>query len=142
MALVLDTGPILAALDADDPHHTACAELLAGAREPLVVVASTLVEIDYWIRKGLSPDVWRTFVEDIARGAYRLENVTEADLTRAGELEDRYADLDLGFVDASVIAVCERLREDKVATLDRRHFGAVRPAHCDALHLLPEVPPS
>jgi len=138
MALVLDTGPVLAALDADDPHHAACAELLAGAREPLFVVGSTLVEIDYWIRKGLTPDVWRTFVEDIGRGAYRLESVTEKDLTRAAELEERYADLDLGFVDASVIAVCERLREDKVATLDRRHFGAVRPAHCDALRLLPE----
>lgn len=139
MALVLDTGPILAALDADDPHHAACAELLAGAREPLVVVASTLVEIDYWIRKGLTPDVWRTFVEDVANGAYRLENLGHADLTRAAALGERYADLALGFVDASVVAVCERLGEAKVATLDRRHFSAVRPLHCNALRLLPEL---
>lgn len=139
MALVLDTGPILAALDADDPHHAACAELLAGAHEPLVIVASTLVEIDYWIRKGLSPEVWRTFLEDIANGAYRLENLNHADLARAAELGERCAGLDLGFVDASLIAVCERLRENKVATLDRRHFSAVRPSHCDALRLLPEM---
>jgi len=138
MALVLDTGPILAALDADDPHHAACAALLADAPEPLVVVASTLVEIDYWIRKGLTLEIWRSFVEDIADGAYRLEAVGEADLSRAAAIEEMYADLDLGFVDASVIAVCERLREDKVATLDHRHFGTVRPAHCDAFRLLPE----
>ncbi len=138
MALVLDTGPILAALDADDRHHAHCAELLAESSEPLVVVGSTLVEIDYWIRKGLTLDVWRSFVEDIERGAYRLEALTEADVTRAAAIEQQYAELDIGFVDASVIAVCERLREEKVVTLDHRHFAAVRPVHCEALRLLPE----
>lgn len=138
MALVLDTGPILAALDADDPHHAACAALLSEAREPLVVVASTLVEIDYWIRKGLGLEVWRSFVEDIVNGAYLLEPLTPSDLSRAADLEQQYASLGLGLVDASVITVCERLQEKKVATLDRRHFGVVRPDHCDALRLLPD----
>jgi uncharacterized protein len=55
----------------------------------------------------------------------------------AAQLEVQYADLDPGFVDASVIATCETLGETKVATLDRRHFTAVRPRHCDALTLLP-----
>lgn len=138
MALVLDTGPILAALDADDPHHLACSALLADAREPLVVVATTLVEIDYWIRKGLTLDVWQSFIEDIGNGAYLLESPTQVDLSRAVELERQYADLGLGLVDASVLAVCERLQEKKLATLDRRHFGTVRPSHCDALELLPD----
>lgn len=138
MALVLDTGPILAALDADDPYHAACSALLADAREPLVVVASTLVEIDYWIRKGLTLDVWHSFVEDIGNGAYLLEPLTPVDLSRAADLEQQYADLGLGLVDASIIAVCERLQEEKVATLDHRHFAVVRPAHCEALRLLPD----
>jgi predicted nucleic acid-binding protein len=51
---------------------------------------------------------------------------------------DRYADHDLGFVDASVLAVVERLGERKVATLDRRHLAAVRPRHVEVLELLPE----
>lgn len=138
MALVLDTGPILAALDADDPAHGRCAELIEAAEEPLVVVAATLVEIDYWIRKRLQPEVWTTFVEDIAAGAYRLEHLDVADLTRVADLEHRYGDLALGFVDAAVIATCERLGETKVATLDRRHFEVVRPSHCERLQLLPE----
>ncbi len=57
---------------------------------------------------------------------------------RAVELARQHADLDLGFVDAAVIAICESLGETKVATLDRRHFGVVRPAHCERLRLLPE----
>lgn len=137
MALVLDTGPILALLDADDPAHSRCVSLLDEVDEPLVVVAPTLVELDYWIRKRLQPKVWTIFVEDIVAGAYHLEHLTISDLTRVAELETTYADLDLGMVDAAVIAICERLDEPKVATLDHRHFRAVRPKHCDHLKILP-----
>jgi uncharacterized protein len=48
-----------------------------------------------------------------------------------------YADADIGFVDAAVLASTERLAEPKLATLDRRHFGLLRPRHVDALTLLP-----
>ncbi len=137
MALVLDTGPILALLDADDSAHSRCVALLDEVDEPLVVVAATLVEVDYWIRKRLQPEVWSIFVEDIVSGAYRLEHPSPHDLTRIAELEADYADLDLGMVDAAVIATCERLGERKVATLDQRHFRTVRPKHCDYLKLLP-----
>lgn len=76
-------------------------------------------------------------VEDIASSADRLEPLTLDDLQRSAELECEYADLDLGLVDASVIALCERLGETKVATLDRRDFSVVRPRHCQSLSLLP-----
>ena len=75
---------------------------------------------------------------DVQRaGAYRLEPTAEPDVVRAAELEEEYADLGLGFVDASVIALCERLDEPKVATLDRRDFSIVVPRHVPALELLP-----
>lgn len=61
-----------------------------------------------------------------------------AELARAGALVDHYADLPLGLVDATVLACVERLREAKLATLDRRHFSVVRPVHTDHLQLLPE----
>ena len=106
--------------------------------EDLVVPASVLVELDYWLRTLGELTVWRTFVEDLAQGAYRLVQLDEPDMARAAELEAQYADLDLGLVDASVIVTCERLGETKVATLDRRHFSIVRPRHCEALTILPE----
>jgi hypothetical protein len=54
------------------------------------------------------------------------------------DLGERYRDNSLGLVDATVIAAAEMLDEPKLATLDHRHFGAVRPCHCEALQLLPE----
>jgi len=43
----------------------------------------------------------------------------------------------LGVVDASIVAVAERLVVTTVATLGRRHFSVMRPAHCHAFELLP-----
>ncbi|MEX2031759.1 MAG: PIN domain-containing protein, partial [Dehalococcoidia bacterium] len=87
--------------------------------------------------KRMGVATWRLFIEDIQAGAYALEPTTEADLVRATELEEQYDDLGLGFVDAAVIALCERLREPKVATVDYRDFGVVVPRHVPSLELLP-----
>ena len=138
MALVLDTGPLLAALDAADPDHDRCAALLDQTEEDLVVPTLVLAELDYWCHRRLDANAWITFLEDLLDGAYRLEETTTSDLRRCRELQTQYADQTLGVVDASVLALVERLAEDKLATLDHRHFAVVRPIHTPALRLLPE----
>ncbi len=141
MTLVLDTGPIVALLDAGDPEHAPCVAMVDQVNEDLVIPAPVLAEVDYWLRKLFDAQVWQTFVEDVARGGYRLHHVDQDQLVRASHLEAQYGSLPLGFVDAAVITTCERLGETKVATLDRRHFATVRPSHCAALSLLPAGSP-
>ena len=126
MALVLDTGVLFAAIDADDPAHDVCEDLLLASTEQLVIPAAVLVELDYWVRKTSTADAWLTFCEDVEAGEYIVYPLDAALLIAAARLEQRYNDLPLGLVDASVIATCETLGERKVATLDRRHFGVVR----------------
>jgi uncharacterized protein len=137
VALIVDTGPLLAALDAADPDHDACAALITGAREDLVVPALVLAELDYWCHRRLGAHVWIEFLDDVLAGAYRVEPPTGPDLVRCRDLQSTYLDLGIGVTDASVIALVERFGERKVATLDHRHFGAVRPSHADSLTLLP-----
>lgn len=137
MALILDTGPLLAALDAADRDHDRCAELLLTAEEDLIVPTLVLAELDYWCHERLSSRAWLTFFEDLLAGVYRWEAPSQEDLSRCIELQRQYADLQLGVVDASVIALCERLNEPKVATLDHRHFGVVRPSHVPGFVILP-----
>jgi predicted nucleic acid-binding protein len=61
-----------------------------------------------------------------------------ADWPRIAELVEQYADFPLGGTDASVVAMAERFGTDTIITLDRRHFEAVRPSHCQHFRLLPE----
>lgn len=137
MALVLDTGVVYSAIYADDPDHDACAELISESEEQLILPAPTLVEIDYWIRKSASVEVWLTFCEEIAAGAYTVFPL-DPDLTfRAAQLQARFSDQAIGFVDAAVFASCEVLGEEKVATLDRRHFSVLTTAAGRHLQVLP-----
>lgn len=66
-----------------------------------------------------------------------MEDLEPADWQRVRDLTEIYADNGLGGVDSSVIAVAERLKITTVATLDHRHFRAVRPAHVDAFEIVP-----
>ena len=137
MALILDTGPLYASLDRSDQDHVACRALIEGAHEALVIPAPVLVEVDYWIQQRLNRGVLVALLADIEAGAYVVADVVREDYTRIRELCDRYADADIGFVDAAVLAIVERLGESKLATLDRRHFGLLRPRHLESIELLP-----
>jgi uncharacterized protein len=137
VALILDTGPLYASLDRTDADHAACRRLIEACDEALVIPAPVLVQVDYWIHVRLHPGVLVALLDDIGTGAYRVEDLQPGDYIRVRQLCDRYSDSDIGFVDASVLAIVERLNEPKVATLDQRHFRTVRPRHVDALTLLP-----
>ncbi len=138
MALILDTGPLYASLDRSDDDHSRCRRLIEEANETLLIPAPVLVEVDYLIHRSLNPGVFVALLDDIVSGAYEVVNVTAADHRRIAELCDRYADADIGYVDGAVLAVTERLGEPKLATLDHRHFGMLRPRHVDALRLVPD----
>jgi hypothetical protein len=135
--IVCDTGPLYAAADSSDAHHDECSELLNGLPRPLIVPISVVIETSYLIEHRLGPAAEARFLTEIAGDDFQVEQLSPDDLRRAAELVGQYADLPLGAVDASVVAVAERLGASEIATLDRRHFSIVRAAHVDALTLLP-----
>lgn len=137
MALILDTGPLYASLDRRDRDHSRCRALIEGTDEALIIASPVLPEVDYLVSERMGPAPMLALLVDVERGAYVVEDLVGEDYGRVRELMDRYADQDLGFVDASVLAIAERLGEPKVATLDHRHFSIVRPRHVDALELVP-----
>ena len=137
MALVLDTGPIVAALDAGDADHDACVQLFKLPGQRRVVVAPVLVELDHLLTRRVGTHAFPALLETVQRGELDVLALSAQDYVRAGELMRTYADLRVGFVDAAVLAVVERLREPKLATLDHRHFSVMRPRHVEALELLP-----
>jgi len=134
--LVVDTSVLLAAADTADPDHHACVEAIDGAG-PLVTTALVVAETAYLIGRQLGAAAEARFFRAVADGELQIETITSADARRIAELIETYADLGLGGTDASLIVIAERLKLATLATLDRRHFSVVRPAHTATFELVP-----
>jgi uncharacterized protein len=137
LALICDTGPLYAAMDRGDRDHDLCTRLFTATEEAIVIPSPVIVELDWLASKRLGSRAFNAFLVDIEESRFRILDLTTADYSRVRQLCSTYFDLPLGFVDAAVLAVAERLQETKVATLDIRHFGVVRLRHVDSLTLLP-----
>lgn len=96
-----------------------------------------VTETGWLIDRQLGTTAESGFYHSIADGDLTVEELTNVDWDRIAELVETYADLRLGGVDASMVAVAERLGVSEIATLDHRHFTVVRPSHIDAFTLLP-----
>lgn len=135
--IVVDTGPLVAAVDADSNDHRQCAALLDERVDELVIPASVVVEACWMLTRLVGARAEAELLASIADGELHVEPLDSADYRRSGELVATYADLGLGMVDASVVAIAERLGVREIATLDRRDFNVVRPRHVEAFALLP-----
>jgi predicted nucleic acid-binding protein len=122
-ALICDTGALLDYLVENAPDHRLFRNALDKARTRYIP-GLVLAEVDYFLRNERR--AMRIFMEDIARGAFTYVPPSLDQLSRAMEIDRRYADLGLGLVDGSVVALAETLGIHHLATRDVRHFAAVR----------------
>ncbi|HPU38768.1 MAG TPA: PIN domain-containing protein [Microthrixaceae bacterium] len=134
--LLVDTNVLLAAADTSTVEHQRCAALL-DERADLAITTPVATECSWMIESRLGPRAEAAFVISVATGDLPVIELATADWARCAELIDTYSDLRLGLVDASVIAVAERLDVNTIATMNHRDFAVVRPAHCPAFELIP-----
>ena len=87
-----------------------------------------MVEVDHLVRRRISPDSARLFLQALDSGAHEIAFLSRKLFRRATEIDAAYADLELGYVDAAVMAVAERYKLP-VLTFDFAHFRATRPRH-------------
>ncbi len=135
--LIVDAGPLYAAAARSDRNHRRCVELLSAAARPILVPELVVTEVAYLLADRIGAYAEVAFSRSIADGELVVEPVLDSEWGRVAELVERYADLPLGMVDASVVVLAERHGAEVVATLDHRHFGAVRPRHVCSLTLVP-----
>jgi uncharacterized protein len=136
MLAVVDTGPLYAAADSSDADHARSLGVLQRREFQLVIPALVVAEATYLIGSRLGAHAEAAFLA--ALQGFDVEAPQADDWPLIAELVDRYADFPLGGTDASVIALAARVGATVVITLDRRHFAAVRPPHCEALAILPD----
>ena len=134
--LLIDTGVFIAVADRDEPQHHECSDLLRGRRD-LAITATVIPEAAWLIEHRLGPGAESRFLTLVTSDRFTIIDPVEADYRRAIELINTYSDLGLGFVDASIVAIAERLDITEIATLNRRDFAVVRPSHCDTFEIVP-----
>lgn len=117
---------MIALIDADSAQHEALRAWYDADPDQWVLPWAVLPETDYLLATRIGAHAQLAFMQDVAEAHYAVEWGSQSDLVRARVLCERYRSLALGLVDATVMAVAERLRADAIATLDLRHFGVVR----------------
>ena len=124
--ILLDTSGLLAALDSSQNRHAQAAAALRSVSGPLLLSPFVLAELDYLLATRFGIRAQRALLDEVARGAYRLEPFTTEDVAAAALVLRRYRDLEIGLADASIVVLAERYAVLDVLTLDHRHFQALR----------------
>lgn len=137
MPVLVDTSALYALADANDVSHHEVLRYVTRVDDTLIAPVTVLSELDYLLTSRLGVGARVDVLRSIASNEFRLENLEPSDLRRAADIVERYADSDIGFVDASIVAISERLRIGRILTLDLRHFGLIRPKHLPAFQLIP-----
>lgn len=135
--MLADTGVLFALAEPADAWHERVVGWWTARPRDVVVPVTVVPEVTYLLANRLGPQAEQAFVRSLADGELAVEALEAPDLRRAADLLIAYDDLQLGFVDASIVAIAERLEVTTLLTTDRKHFGVIRPRHVEALSLAP-----
>ena len=136
MISIADTGFIVALIDRQDSYHQDVKAIYLQQKE-IIVPQSVLAEVAYLLGRAAGISSVVQFLRSLKTSRFELTALTEEDIARIGDVLEEYQDSRIDFVDASVMAIAERLNLTIVLTLDRRDFSLYRPQHCPAFTLLP-----
>jgi uncharacterized protein len=138
MTAILDTSFLFALTDKSDRNHQRVLTFSQSCNENLVLPVVVFPEICYLIASRLGHCAMRRFIASMTPNTIQVESISLEDLTRTHQILEKYADNQIDFTDAAIVAVAERLGISRIYTLDRRDFSVIRPKHCDYFELIPE----
>jgi predicted nucleic acid-binding protein len=121
--VVADTGPLVAATNTNDRAHRLAAALVSELGRELIIPDLVLVEVDQLLRARVSKIAALAFLAAMCAREHEVAFLSQGLLVRAVEIDSRFSDLDLGLVDASVMAYAER-HELPILTFDFEDFRA------------------
>lgn len=114
--LLVDTVVFVSAADRDEPSHERCGHLLQANRGQLATTGPVVAETSWMIESRLGPTAESAFVGAVAARRIEVVDLTPALYARCVTLINTYADLGLGLVDASLVAVAEHHKQTRIAT--------------------------
>jgi predicted nucleic acid-binding protein len=134
--IVLDTSVVLAFMDRKDANHEIVRDWMGRNGEELVSTPLVVAELDHLVGRYGGSMAARALREDLRNGAYEIEWWPTAmhDTITLAELHES---MPIGLTDASLLALAAHVQSTRIATLDERHFRAVKQPSGDTFTLLP-----
>lgn len=137
MNVLVDTGILYAATNKRDCYHRVAAELIEKHHSVAFIPVTVLPETCFMIRRIETNRAVAQFLQYLIDSDMAIVGLTTEDYQRVADILTQYADSRIDFVDASIMAVAERLEIRRILTLDRRDFALYRPRHCSHFEILP-----
>jgi predicted nucleic acid-binding protein len=114
--VIVDTGPIVALLNASDNHHKSTTELLRAIEPPLTTCEAVVSEACFLLQHiHRGPDAVLALVE---RGVVTLDFSLQAELPAVRKLMEKYQSVPMSLADACLVRMSELSSKTKVLTLD------------------------
>ena len=135
--MIVDTSALLAFFDRTEPRHDSTVMAMTSERGPLVVSPHVIAELDYLVATRLGVDTEVAVLRELAGGAWELASLDNDDALRAASVIEKYPDQAIGLADASIVVLADRYGTRRIATLDRRHFGVLRPLQGGRFTIVP-----
>ena len=139
MALLLDTGIVYAYYDRSDRWHRAAVDLFRAESGALMLPAPVVPEVDHLLGVRLGRAARRLFYRGLTDASFLLIDLAQERMARVAQIDEQFAELDLGFVDSAIAALAESTGVTRIATADRRHFEPL--ARAFGFELAPAPPP-
>lgn len=135
--IIIDTSVIVAYMNRADDHHDGVSRWLDQITDDLSTTPLIIAEVDHLLGTRAGRSARAALHGDLAAGAY-LVDWWDGATAATVRIAEEYSDMDLGLADSSLVALAARHATLEIATLDERHFRALRPlAHGDSFRLLP-----
>jgi predicted nucleic acid-binding protein len=133
---IADTGFVVALLNRSDAMHPE-AQAVYLQQSQILLPQTALVEIAYLVGREAGVGTVAHFMQAMPTSRFEVIAANHSDLARIGQILEQYASIPIDFVDASIIAIAERLCLKTVLTFNHRSFNLFIPAHCPSFTLLP-----
>lgn len=137
MTVIVDAAPLVALGDSNDRLFPRIEQLLKTVDGPLVIPAPVTAEVDYLLGQRLGRGAQRRFLADLAAGRFTVASLESGDYATVQDIDARYADLELGLADCSIVVLAHRYRTTRIVSFDERHFRVVKPLQGKAFTMLP-----
>ena len=132
---LLDTGPLVAYLDARDPAHEAAVGRLDEFSGRLCTTSAVITEAMHFA--AAHPDGPAMLAEFVhASGMLVYECAQPRQLVQGAMLMRKYANIPMDFADATLVLLAQDLKVAQIATLDRRGFSSYRTARGKAFEIM------